>query len=40
MRDGIAARLTRWERGQALGWVFDNEDDQKSDSRRWFWVTT
>jgi type IV secretion system protein VirB4 len=25
--EGIAARLRRWERGGALGWVFDNETD-------------
>ena len=26
--EGIAARLRRWERGGALGWVFDNEADE------------
>ncbi len=25
--DGVAARLHRWVRGQALGWVFDEPDD-------------
>lgn len=25
--DGIAARLKRWQRGEALGWVFDNPED-------------
>ncbi|MGO4684562.1 VirB4 family type IV secretion/conjugal transfer ATPase [Hyphomicrobium sp. 2TAF46] len=25
--DGLAARLKRWQRGDALGWVFDNPDD-------------
>ena len=25
--DGVAARLERWQRGQPLGWVFDNEED-------------
>jgi len=25
--EGIATRLRRWERGGALGWVFDNEKD-------------
>jgi type IV secretion system protein VirB4 len=25
--DGLAARLKRWQRGGALGWVFDNPDD-------------
>jgi type IV secretion system protein VirB4 len=25
--DGIAARLKRWQRGEPLGWVFDNPDD-------------
>lgn len=25
--DGLAARLKRWQRGEALGWVFDNPED-------------
>ena len=25
--DGLAARLKRWQRGEALGWVFDNPQD-------------
>ena len=25
--EGIAAKLRRWERGQPLGWVFDNDED-------------
>jgi type IV secretion system protein VirB4 len=25
--DGLAARLKRWQRGEALGWVFDNPHD-------------
>ena len=25
--EGIAGRLRRWERGQPLGWVFDNDED-------------
>ena len=25
--DGLAARLKRWQRGEALGWVFDNTED-------------
>lgn len=26
--EGIAARLRRWEQGQTLGWVFDNDEDR------------
>lgn len=26
-REGIAGRLERWRKGNALGWVFDNDDD-------------
>jgi type IV secretion system protein VirB4 len=32
--NGLSARLQRWERGNALGWVFDNAtDDVGSDTR-------
>lgn len=26
-REGIAGRLDRWRKGNALGWVFDNDED-------------
>ncbi|CAH1658499.1 VirB4 family type IV secretion/conjugal transfer ATPase [Chelatococcus asaccharovorans] len=32
--EGVSARLSRWERGRALGWVFDNETDAIDMSSR------